>query len=223
MALDKVVGDIMESARKDADQIIQAAEKERETSIRGGPQEGRERSEGEEQAARGGPEAPEATGGLERGAGGEEDCPQRQEGDARHNPQRHAPEALEAERRGQVENLQSHTLQSGQGHPGPEGLLPQGRREVAGRGGRIEVRGGNGHGARAHPRVRRRNGQAGLQIQDHPGRDLGEGIEERLEYAIRVKRCGQAGVRRVTTHMRARGSGRRRASCLPRTPIPSSS
>lgn len=31
MALDKVVGDIMESARKDADQIIQAAEKERET------------------------------------------------------------------------------------------------------------------------------------------------------------------------------------------------
>ncbi len=32
MALDKVVGDIMESARKDADQIIQAAEKEREAS-----------------------------------------------------------------------------------------------------------------------------------------------------------------------------------------------
>jgi len=34
MALDKVVGDIMESARKDADQIIQAAENERDSVIR---------------------------------------------------------------------------------------------------------------------------------------------------------------------------------------------
>jgi V/A-type H+-transporting ATPase subunit E len=33
MALDKVVGDIMESARKDADQVIQAAEKEKESVI----------------------------------------------------------------------------------------------------------------------------------------------------------------------------------------------
>jgi len=33
MALDKVVGDITESARKDADQIVQAAEKERESVL----------------------------------------------------------------------------------------------------------------------------------------------------------------------------------------------